>query len=135
MEKSRFATYGFKGKKHKPESNIKRSETIKNMYKDGKTRMGWKSYESEELRRRGRLSAQLKNRYGINMDIYDEMFNIQNGKCYICLDKDKKLHVDHNHETGKVRKLLCRECNQGIGFLKENPEVIQRAYDYIMEHS
>ena len=47
----------------------------------------------------------------------------------------KALHLDHNHNTGKVRELLCSDCNTAIGLLKENPVIIQSVVEYIAKHS
>jgi hypothetical protein len=63
-------------------------------------------------------------------DQYDEMKIKQGGKCLIC-QKEKKLVVDHDHFTGKVRGLLCAQCNHGIGLLGENAVNLQRASDYM----
>lgn len=53
--------------------------------------------------------------------------------CYKeCVNYGKKgLVVDHNHDTGEVRKLLCFECNTGLGFLQENVELLKRAIEYL----
>lgn len=93
----------------------------------------WKEY--------GRRST-LKKRYGITADEYDRMVEDQNGVCAICKTNTyggrgpgSRLAVDHHHETGKVRALLCSMCNQGIGMFKENVEVMQKALDYLKTHS
>ncbi len=46
----------------------------------------------------------------------------------------KPLCVDHNHETGNVRKLLCHHCNRALGLLQDNPHLLARAADYLKEH-
>lgn len=75
----------------------------------------------------------LLNLYGLTMDDYDKLYNKQNGVCAIC-EEDKVLVVDHCHDTGKVRSLLCNDCNSGIGFLKENKEIMNKAIKYIDHH-
>lgn len=72
----------------------------------------------------------LRVRYGIDFATYDKMRAAQNGLCAIC-GHHKKLDVDHDHKTGKVRGLLCRSCNIGIGYLKESPELLRSAADYL----
>ncbi len=70
----------------------------------------------------------------VRADIYDEMYNIQEGRCAICNEhstNNKKLVVDHNHRTNKVRKLLCRECNLGIGYLRESEKILSSAISYL----
>ncbi len=62
-------------------------------------------------------SISLIKKYGITIDRYNEVFDKQNGVCAICKKPTKKkLFVDHDHQTGKVRGLLCSGCNMGIGF-------------------
>lgn len=76
-----------------------------------------------------------KIRYGITIDDYNRLFEEQLGSCKICKRHQslfkKALHVDHNHETGKVRGLLCHSCNAGLGRFKENPVIIAAALEYV----
>lgn len=70
----------------------------------------------------------LKNKYGITVDDYEKMFTEQNGVCKICQEickSGKSLAVDHCHETGRVRGLLCAKCNTNLGRIEaylRNPE-------------
>jgi len=60
------------------------------------------------------------------------MFDEQKEACYICgVVSKQRLAVDHNHKTGKVRKLLCSNCNTAIGLLKEDATIIENALNYI----
>jgi hypothetical protein len=86
-------------------------------------------------------ATNLKKLYGITIEDYDELYNKQNGLCAICggegiaareLDR-VLLHVDHCHETGKVRGLLCRRCNHGIALLGDNVEGLERALKYLSQ--
>lgn len=73
-------------------------------------------------------------RYGFSQEDYDKLFVLQDGKCAICLSpfSDKiKPCLDHNHNTNKARGLLCRECNSGLGFFRENLVAFERAISYI----
>lgn len=66
------------------------------------------------VRREKGRQDRYKHLYGINISVRDEMFIEQKGKCFICtknMIKGKNCVVDHNHKTGKVRKLLCIRCN------------------------
>jgi len=75
----------------------------------------------------------LKSRYGISTFEYNEMLLQQEGRCKICgKTSDKTLHIDHNHSTGKVRALLCNNCNILIGHAKEDPLILQQAMNYLM---
>lgn len=73
-------------------------------------------------------------KYGITENNYDAIFDSQNGVCAICGSPpkgDRELVIDHNHNTGKVRGLLCVTCNAGIGMLKDNKQILKRASDYL----
>ena len=89
----------------------------------------------EELSGRARR-ASLKSKYGITPEDYDAMFDSQSGRCAICgTDRaggsGDRLHVDHSHETGEVRGLLCGNCNRGIGHFKDSPDTLREAADYL----
>ena len=77
----------------------------------------------------------LKRRYNITLEEYNILFEKQNGKCAICNKKqiNKQLAVDHDHNTGKVRGLLCQNCNTGIGKFKDNPKLLLKAKAYLEE--
>ena len=78
-----------------------------------------------------------KKRYGIGIKDYDEMLELQEGKCAICQSvdvgnkKSKYFFVDHDHNTGKVRGLLCHPCNISIGNLKDDPDIVYNAWMYL----
>ena len=81
-------------------------------------------------------NSYLKRTFGITLDEYNVLFYQQNGKCAICKNESKRtLCVDHNHETGEIRGLLCEGCNRGIGFLKESTEILQNAIKYLNENA
>lgn len=61
---------------------------------------------------------------------YHHFFEVQGGKCKIC----DKLHVDHNHETGQVRGLLCSSCNTSLGLIQEDRVVIMRMLKYLKDN-
>lgn len=68
---------------------------------------------------------------------YERLSLIQNGSCAICGKKEtesKKLVVDHNHKTGKVRGLLCHSCNTALGLVKEDIEILKKMIKYIEEN-
>jgi hypothetical protein len=86
----------------------------------------------------------LRRKYGITREVYCKMFNEQCGVCAICkkpnLSIDSRsgeprdLSVDHDHNSGKIRKLLCMNCNRGLGYLKDDPELLRMASEYIESH-
>lgn len=78
----------------------------------------------------------LKYNYGLTFEQYQYMYKAQNGCCDICgraehLTVTGRLHIDHDHETGKVRGLLCMGCNTGIGHLKDDVEILKNAINYL----
>jgi DNA-directed RNA polymerase subunit RPC12/RpoP len=84
------------------------------------------------------INAGLKSRFGITLERFDEMIVAQCGRCSICgrpMTSGKGACVDHNHTTGKVRDLLCLECNHAIGLMKENPDRMRSAADYVERHN
>lgn len=75
--------------------------------------------------------AHLIGSYGITTNDYDRMVLEQDGRCGICLRETTDLCVDHDHETGKVRGLLCRNCNAGLGSFKDNVANLLTAIQYL----
>ena len=72
--------------------------------------------------------------YGLTEKKYQKLLKNQDNKCKICRKKpDKVLAIDHCHKTGEVRGLLCKKCNSGIGFLKDNPGFMAEALFYLLE--
>ncbi len=79
-----------------------------------------------------RRSYHLSSKYdGMTIEQYEELLKQQGNCCAICHKPAKRLHVDHNHTTGKVRGLLCRPCNTGIGLLDESPSTLLSAVKYL----
>lgn len=80
----------------------------------------------------------LKTIYGISLDDYEEMLSSQGGVCAICGDspsgvgyRNNYLHVDHCHRTGKIRGLLCRNCNKGLGCFRDRIDLLHRGAEYL----
>lgn len=73
----------------------------------------------------------LRNKYGLTLEEYAIMAKAQNDRCAICMVQPPRLVVDHCHETGTVRGLLCNSCNQGLGRFKDNVTVLNRAAMYL----
>jgi hypothetical protein len=111
---------------------------------DFKTQEGRKAYSRAYYKATPHIqkARALRESFGISMEEFRAMSEAQDGKCAICGSnhagtrhgKKKTLAVDHDHETGKVRGLLCEACNQGIGKLKDDPEILMAAAEYLKRH-
>ncbi|CAB4187426.1 Recombination endonuclease VII [uncultured Caudovirales phage] len=79
----------------------------------------------------------IKKRYGISFSEYTNLFAMQNGCCAICgihqANFKRRLHIDHCHEKGTIRGLLCSNCNTAIGKLKDSPALLERAINYLLK--
>src|SRR5262245_37438199 len=88
-------------------------------------------WKSEEWARRSR-NRRLKVMYGLTIEDYDALLARQGGACAICRKPpEQRLCVDHCHTTKKVRRLLCRRCNLGIGYFGDDPRLLRRAAAYL----
>jgi hypothetical protein len=92
-----------------------------------------------EYRRTGRAKeplrrAHLKAKYGLTVEQYDELLASQGGGCAVCgrtATEKRPLHVDHDHVSGRVRGILCFNCNVGIGSFQDSPTVMLAALEYL----
>ena len=87
--------------------------------------------------------SNLKTKYGLTREQYDEILKTQGNGCAVCgsVDSNQKpyggdgksfeLHVDHCHESGKVRGILCSSCNSGLGRFKDDPALLLNAINYL----
>lgn len=75
--------------------------------------------------------AQLKSKYGLSLEQYNQMVLIQEGRCAICKEEYEPLCVDHNHINGEVRALLCDQCNIGISNFRDSAVRARAAADYL----
>jgi hypothetical protein len=80
-------------------------------------------------------AGHLKRKFGLSLEEYDEMLASQGGGCAICQRKPRKisLHVDHDPKSGRVRGLLCFSCNQALGSLRDDPDIVSSAVTYLIE--
>lgn len=90
-----------------------------------------------EAYRRHRRTHHLNKKFGLSNDQYEAMVLAQDGRCALCPRTDhpeKRLAVDHDHQTGKIRALLCDRCNRGIGLLDEDAARLRASADYLERH-
>ena len=72
--------------------------------------------------------------YRLTDEAFQAMKVAQEGKCKICREAPKgEFHVDHDHDTGRVRGLLCGPCNRVLGLMQESPARLLAAADYLLE--
>lgn len=120
--------------------NCLRIHSYKNAYcKQCKSEYVKARYNAEEKR-----DAHLRRTYGITAEEYDFMFFQQGGCCAICnkpewiidpyMKRPKMMVVDHNHETGEPRELLCHRCNILLGALESDRGLIRRMQKYLKKH-
>lgn len=104
---------------------------------------GWASPDCKEctkVKRRANYDPSkkkdydLRRLYGIGLEEYNDMLDVQQGCCAICYAEEDTLCVDHDHDTGDVRGLLCHSCNRGIGLLKDSSSVLDSAKEYLRRY-
>lgn len=83
--------------------------------------------------REAKATYSRKYRYNITEDVYQQLRTEQKDSCKICgeVSNSRELAVDHCHETGKIRGLLCSNCNTGIGLFLDDPSRLQAAIEYL----
>ena len=102
----------------------------------------WRANNVDKVKRYQRVTNLKK--FGLSIEAYEAMAAKQNNCCAICNSPETFIHgatkevaklaVDHCHTTGKVRKLLCKSCNNGLGLFKDNVGILTAAIAYIKEH-
>jgi len=76
-------------------------------------------------------------RRGATQQMYDALYEAQKGCCALCEEPEEKfawLCIDHDHVTGRIRGLLCPNCNRGLGLLQDNPDLLRKAAKYVEAH-
>lgn len=124
-------------KKH-PEGKNSRNKTYRDSHKEkvnGLSRKHRNMPKNKEKQKAYIRNWHLVKTYGITSEDYNNMFIEQGGRCAICgkhqTEFKKRLAVDHCHDTGKVRGLLCDSCNNGIGKLKDDIQLLTNAIKYL----
>jgi hypothetical protein len=103
--------------------------------KNPKYSKAWKKRNPDRVRQHQK-SSKLKAAYGITLAEYEAMLTAQGGVCAACGNPPgkKSLAVDHDHETAKIRALLCTPCNTTIGQMRESPERLRKLIAYLEKH-
>ena len=138
-----LSLYHYKRKSKRHESICKvctneRSRMYRQKNKDAiaKQRKQYRE-DNKEAHMHSKWVSSLKNQYGITEAEYIDILARQNGLCAICgtseSDSPKRFAVDHNHDTGEVRGVLCSSCNLGLGNLGDSPDRLLSAFRYLVE--
>lgn len=96
----------------------------------------WEERHQEHRRNYNRMVS-LRKLYGMSLEEYENIMERQDGGCAICGRKPgskRKHHVDHDHETGKIRGILCSQCNTGLGMFSDDIEKMKTACIYLMSN-
>jgi len=87
-------------------------------------------------RQRTTKNSTLKRLYNLTLEQYEKMLSDQNNSCAVCNEPFVgQINVDHDHETGKVRGLLCNQCNYGLGNFKDNQALLYNAINYLRKYT
>ena len=105
---------------------------LNNPEKDKQRKRNWFLKNKEKVCFQRKKSRILK-KYGITIEQYDEWKNKQKEACLICENK-RDLVLDHDHTSGKNRGMLCDTCNRGLGYFKDNPDLLIKAAKYILDN-
>jgi DNA-directed RNA polymerase subunit RPC12/RpoP len=89
--------------------------------------------------KRYKKAAYVLVRHKISLEEYEERLRQQNNSCAICSNHlpmhGHLTHLDHNHDTGMLRKFLCTNCNRGLGFFQDSEELLMKASKYLAAHT
>jgi hypothetical protein len=117
-------------------SEVRREYHSINREKINANKKVWKEANPDKVK-----NQHLLKKFGITLEQFNEMLAKQNGVCAICEKPETLIHpksgkiqdlcVDHDHETGKVRGLLCTCCNKAIGLLNDSKELVEKAAKYL----
>lgn len=92
----------------------------------------------DKCREHSTKRRELKRKYSLSLDEYEDLLIDQLGVCAICKkrnrDNSRLLAVDHCHKTGKIRQLLCTKCNIGLGMFNDDSNLLLEAIKYLDKH-
>lgn len=140
--KQQSLEYGRKYRhKNRDKINARRSER-KDWVKQVAYNKIWRTLNPEKIKSYDPPDKQhnrsLRKRYGITLEKYNEILDAQNGVCASCslkpIGKRSTLNVDHDHNTGKIRALLCHSCNTALGLLRDDAQTVEKLLEYIKHY-
>lgn len=109
----------------------------RNYYKKNSERIKASQKQRRKINKLHYDDLRLKNTYGISLSERNDILAKQDWKCAICGTSllGRKINIDHDHNTGKVRGILCNGCNRGLGFFDDNIENLKNAIKYLENHT
>lgn len=124
-----------------------RTSTVEVRERVNKQRQNWRKKNAEKVKANQReiyarmtpeerMARIIKSNYNITIETYNVMLKSQDSKCAICRQDcvvKSRLSIDHNHQTGQVRGLLCSRCNVLIGMAREDISILKSAIDYLIK--
>lgn len=122
----------------RPEVKKRRRETLAAWREKNRGRLKEAQNRHNEKNPTARKTAMLKFHYGITFEQYTSFVKRADGLCEICSSppgttRQTKLHLDHDHRSGKPRGILCHKCNRGLGLFNDSPSRLERAAKYLRE--
>lgn len=92
-------------------------------------------YQNNKQKEKNRSrNKHLISKYNITLEHFTNLLKLHNNKCSICnIEFSEKIYpcIDHNHETGKIRGILCSKCNTALGFFKDSRDLLKKAVGYL----
>ena len=129
-ENAKWREYYYKNREHLK----KKAKEYAKLNKEVKKIKRQEYMETDEY-----LSSYYKRKYNVSLEEVLELRTAQESRCAICYRHEeevgKRLFLDHNHLTGKVRGLLCNHCNSLIGYAKEDADILESAIYYVHKHA
>lgn len=104
-----------------------------------RTKAWWKTEKGRKSASAYTRKVRIKTEYGLTVEEYEARLQAQNNLCALCGKPFQMTPkwgrfspaLDHNHQTGKLRKFLHNKCNRGLGYFDDNPELIKKAVEYL----
>jgi hypothetical protein len=127
---------------YKDKNSVARKESLQRYWIKNKESINAKRELNKEQNIEWKRTSHLK-RYGLTKEMFEELVLSQNGRCAICdtvpikiskaMEFRNTLYVDHNHDTGQIRGLLCQKCNVKLTAI-ENKEFMNLAIEYLKKY-
>lgn len=139
-ERERGRVKATKYRRKNPEKYLEYMRAYRAKYPDKIKQYASKWYAANKSKAQ---NSQYKRSYGITIDDYERLSASQGNVCAVCLQSEshlsnsgklKKLAVDHDHKTGKVRQLLCADCNMVLGVIRDEPWRLRALAEYLERH-